>query len=96
VDADGLVARRNVERHAATGKLDVDYVATLSADAVPALDRLPEPVRSCALSLHADRLDESSGGWGAANVARARARDILTARPATSCAYPPRRGDRRS
>lgn len=37
VDVDGLIARHNLERAAATGVLDEYYLTTLSLDAVPAL-----------------------------------------------------------
>ena len=50
VDPDGFVAERNVERYQSTGRIDVVYLQQLSADAVPAVDRLPEPVRSCVLA----------------------------------------------
>ena len=39
-----------MQRYAETGRIDLDYLRGLSADAVPALDRLPEPLRSCALA----------------------------------------------
>ena len=45
----GYVAERNVERYLETGKIDWAYLATLSADAVPALERLPADVRHCVL-----------------------------------------------
>jgi Domain of unknown function (DUF4173) len=57
---------------------DLAYVATLSADAVPVLDRLTEPIRSCAL---AGRTGQVDGGWLSASVARERAADLLAARP---------------
>lgn len=44
------VAEQNVQRSAATGTVDVSYLAGLSADAAPVLATLPEPVRSCALT----------------------------------------------
>ena len=39
-----------MDRYQATGKIDLDYLQGLSADAVPVLDTLPEPQRSCVLS----------------------------------------------
>ena len=86
VNADAFVARRNVARYAAGDAIDTFYLAELGADAVPELDRLPEPARSCALRGAATRLDRlAAGGWRGANLARARARDVLAARPAGPC-----------
>jgi hypothetical protein len=75
INPDGFVADRNVDRFTATGKLDVAYLQVLSTDAVPAVDRLPEPQRSCALS--GIRRDDT--GWAGWNIGRARAKDILAA-----------------
>jgi hypothetical protein len=83
VDADGLVASRNVDRALAGAQVDTAHLGELSADAVPALDRLPEPQRSCALAPVARRLAEggADGGWAAANAARSAARSLLAQRP---------------
>ncbi|WP_425585006.1 DUF4173 domain-containing protein [Streptomyces vastus] len=83
---DGLVAERNVERYEATskdgeGKFDVDYARGLSADAVPALDKLEEPLRSCALEPIARELKKENKPWYATSWGEARARDILEDRP---------------
>jgi hypothetical protein len=83
VDADGLVAGRNVDRALAGAQVDTDYLGGLSADAVPELDRLPEPQRSCALAPVAQRLaDTADRGWAGANAARRTARALLAERPA--------------
>jgi hypothetical protein len=66
VDADALVARRNVERFADSGRIDTAYLSRLSADAVPALDRLPEPQRFLRLRRIAAALAEDDGGWASA------------------------------
>ncbi|WP_433605948.1 DUF4153 domain-containing protein [Prescottella agglutinans] len=82
LNPDGYIAERNVQRYADTGRLDVAYLQRLSVDAVPALDRLPEPARSCAL------LGVDVGGSAAGfdyNAARARAHEILEARPIGPC-----------
>lgn len=80
-DPDARIAARNVERFAATGDLDRDYLSRLSSDAVPALQRLPEPDRSCVL--RSRRLSEDGvAGW---NVARSRARASLVDRPPAEC-----------
>jgi hypothetical protein len=81
-DPDARIAERNVERFAATGDLDGRYLAELSADAVPALDRLPEPERSCVLW---ERAGLAADSWVEANLSRARARDVLEERPIRSC-----------
>ncbi|MFY1618404.1 DUF4153 domain-containing protein [Micromonospora sp. WMMD736] len=75
VNPDRLIADRNVDRYLETGRLDADYVSGLSADAVPALARLPEPMRICALSRLAADLPRD-GLW-ATNVGRERARPEL-------------------
>lgn len=78
INPDGFIADRNVARFEATGKIDVAYLQQLSADAVPALDRLREPMRSC--SLHGIAVTEDGGiaGW---NFGRDRARSLLADRP---------------
>lgn len=82
VDADGMVASRNVDRALAGAQVDTAYLGELSADAVPALDRLPEPQRSCALTPVAQRLAETADdGWAGANAARSAARSLLAERP---------------
>ncbi len=74
INADGFVADRNVARFEATGKLDTAYLQGLSADAVPAIARLPEPLRSCVLGGLVVDEDGGPGGW---NYGRDRAREIL-------------------
>ncbi|WP_214408529.1 DUF4153 domain-containing protein [Sphaerisporangium fuscum] len=64
------------------GRLDAAYLSDLGAEAVPVVDRLPEPARSCLLSRMGivGRLGvpDSWQGW---NLARERARDVLRDRP---------------
>ncbi|WP_211592132.1 DUF4153 domain-containing protein [Microbispora sp. H10836] len=80
-DPDARVAEtqltiRGVER------LDHGYLGDLGAEAVPILDRLPEPDRSCVLSdvvaVNGLREPDPWNGW---NLARARAREVLERRP---------------
>ncbi|MEU7583090.1 DUF4173 domain-containing protein [Streptomyces sp. NPDC041068] len=78
---DGLIAERNVQRYEETGKFDFDYTRQLSADAVPALDKLPEPQRSCAIKPIADGLGTERGPWYATSLGESRARRIIEARP---------------
>jgi hypothetical protein len=64
LDPDRFIAERNIDRFQRTGALDLRYLSQLSRDAVPALDRLPEPLRSCALAgVLAD--DRDPGEWRA-------------------------------
>lgn len=84
LNPDGFIAERNVTRFEQTGKIDAWYLSGLSADAVPALDRLPEPHRSCALQQIHYRLREDEPAAGA-NLARRKAREILEKRPAGTC-----------
>jgi Domain of unknown function (DUF4173) len=73
---DGRVAQRNVERWQRTGNLDVAYLQGLSADAVPALAGLPDPLRARVLAPFEDRLSASEP-LTSANYARHRARRLL-------------------
>lgn len=82
ISPDGLIAEQNVQRYRDDHSIDVAYLKDLSADAVPALDTLPEPLRSCALlgierSLRSDDVPWYATSWG-----EARARDILKRHPA--------------
>ncbi len=70
---DGRIATSAVERFARTGELDVNALSQLSADALPAIARLPSaPENLVADSLRA-RLRRPDGPAGL-NLARARAR----------------------
>ncbi|MFJ2210682.1 DUF4153 domain-containing protein [Streptomyces sp. NPDC101062] len=80
VSPDALVAERNVQRYEDTEKIDTEYFRELSADAVPALDRLPEPLRSCALRGIALDLEGEDKPWYATSLAESRARDLLAKR----------------
>ncbi|HEX4817488.1 MAG TPA: DUF4153 domain-containing protein [Nonomuraea sp.] len=81
VNPDLRVAYTQVEVRGVT-KMDSDYLGDLGAEAVPALDRLPEPQRSCVLAdvVEANGLDRPDP-WNGWNLARAEARDLLAARP---------------
>lgn len=75
LDPDRFIAERNIERWESSGKLDLTYLGRLSADAVPALERLPETLRRCAMAEAASDLAAYQGdGWTGWNLARARAR----------------------
>ncbi|MFG1862601.1 DUF4153 domain-containing protein [Microbispora bryophytorum] len=88
-DPDARVAEtqltvRGVER------LDHGYLSELGAEAVPILDRLPEPDRSCVLSDVVAVNDlwrpDPWNGW---NLARARAREVLERRPVVRTGHCP-------
>ncbi|MFB6582717.1 DUF4173 domain-containing protein [Streptomyces sp. NPDC056402] len=82
---DGMIAERNVARFEADAKIDLSYFQSLSADAVPALDRLPEPQRSCALRGINDEMAEAGDvPWYAMSMGEYRARQILRERPVTA------------
>jgi Domain of unknown function (DUF4173) len=73
---DARIADRNVDRWRETGRIDLVYLDGLSADAAPALSRLPEPMRTMALGGIADGLAEDEP-WSSANLSRNRARSLL-------------------
>ncbi|MFE3792887.1 DUF4153 domain-containing protein [Streptomyces goshikiensis] len=79
---DGMVAERNVTRFQQDAKIDLAYLQSLSADAAPALDRLPEPQRSCALrGINDDLAEAGDVPWYAMSLGEYRARKILRERP---------------
>lgn len=78
---DAIVAEQNVARFERSQQIDLRNVRTLSADAVPALDRLPEPQRTCALELIRTDLADHPVPWYASSRSAARARELLAARP---------------
>ncbi|MFD6181625.1 DUF4153 domain-containing protein [Streptomyces goshikiensis] len=79
---DGMVAERNVARFQQDAKIDLAYFQSLSADAAPALDRLPEPQRSCALrGINDDLAEAGDVPWYAMSLGEYRARKILRERP---------------
>lgn len=82
---DAFIAGRNVERFEETGKIDLAYLQRLSADAAPALARLPEPERSCALQDLRYELGESESLWSL-NLARDTAREVLNNTPESASA----------
>ena len=70
---DALAASANVHRYAATGKVDLDYLARLSDDAVPALTGLPADDRVTVLAPRRAKDDP----WYAVSIARLRAAAAL-------------------
>ncbi|GCE75828.1 DUF4153 domain-containing protein [Cellulomonas biazotea] len=80
LDPDALIVRHNTTADLDV-PLDVAYLQGLSADAVPAMDAVDEPLRSCLLG--GATVDEPEGGFGW-NLARQRAWQVEDARHATS------------
>jgi hypothetical protein len=77
LDPDAYIARRDVDRYERTGKVDLAYLGSLSADAVPALMKLPEGLRGCAVDPILQRLQSVHDHWYDGNVSRSRARDAV-------------------
>lgn len=69
------VARQNIERYQATGKLDLDYLSTLGADATPVIEQgLPADLARCVVSRqYSPQVTDDWLGW---NLGRARAADV--------------------
>ncbi len=74
-DPDRRIGERNVERFAQTGQIDTDYMQSLSADATPALIRLPRRLHRMAFAEVGTRTDDD--GLPGFNLARTRARNLL-------------------
>ncbi|MGF1652778.1 MAG: DUF4153 domain-containing protein [Actinomycetales bacterium] len=86
---EALAAAANVARFEETGRIDTAYLATLSADAVPAVSRLPRAQRCEVfldmagsgvgrdLDLTPDDLLGADDPWYAVNASRASARSVL-------------------
>ncbi|OLB78161.1 MAG: hypothetical protein AUI14_14300 [Actinobacteria bacterium 13_2_20CM_2_71_6] len=87
VNPDAYIARTIIARFQHDGHLDAGYLSGLSADAIPAIARLPEPYRSCVLAGMADR-PSTVDRWYAFNAGRRTARAILAARPVPKDAQP--------
>ncbi|GIF69804.1 hypothetical protein Ais01nite_78390 [Asanoa ishikariensis] len=85
VNPDRFIADRNVDRFLATGRIDLIYLSSLSADAAPALNRLPDHERACVIWRIANGLDSSPDDWRSFNLARHEARQSLAERPADDC-----------
>lgn len=78
INPEGWVAQQNIDRFEATGKLDLDYLASLGPDAVPTIvNGLPEDLERCIVtrpdSVQGDDLLE----W---NAGRSRASDAELSR----------------
>ncbi len=74
INPEAWVAKQNIERYEATGKIDWTYLQTLSDDALPTLAKLPDDQVLCAVMSHEAG---KTGDWLEWNVGRARASAIL-------------------
>ncbi|GAA1039590.1 DUF4173 domain-containing protein [Virgisporangium ochraceum] len=84
LNPDRMIADRNIDRFQATGKIDATYLETLSPDAAPAIDRLPEPMRTCALREIVRQLRADGDTWSEYNRSR-RAALALPLNPRAVC-----------
>ncbi len=75
INPDAWIARHNIDRYEQSGKLDWQYLATLSFDAVPTLKDLPADLQACVFSYSAD--EAFSDDWLEWNLGRARAREAF-------------------
>ena len=82
LNPDGFIAERNIERFEKTGKVDMYYLSSLSADAVPALAEVGAVDLACALDGRMSERDD----WLAWNLGRARAYDALESRTGSGAA----------
>jgi hypothetical protein len=83
INPDAFVAHENIQRFRSTGKLDVAYLGSLSADATPALgglldnrDRQVQKSAAYQLYMQQQVADQSDQSWQAFNVSRHRAQEI--------------------
>ncbi|MEV0769064.1 DUF4153 domain-containing protein [Nocardia salmonicida] len=67
-----LVAERNIDRWQTSGRLDADYLSNLSPDILPALDPLPDNLRTRIETPVLDDLDDDQ--WWSWNWSRSSAR----------------------
>ena len=89
INPDATIARENVQRFKETGRVDAQYLSTLSVDAAGAFGALTPIQRDCLLREIGER--ESTGGWISFNFARdAASEELAKARrtPEELCVYP--------
>jgi hypothetical protein len=87
-DPDARIAERNVTRYEHSGRIDPCYLRLLSADAAPALARLPRPLAVRVTARMRAPLHRSDGVTGA-NLGRSRARAALAGLPIAGSGTPP-------
>jgi hypothetical protein len=85
VNPDQLIAQQNVDRFYRTGNVDLAYLAGLSEDAVPAVQKLPARERDCVLRTMADWTSgQGRDEWHEWNLGRAQGRAVLDQLPAAT------------
>jgi len=85
VNPDQLIAQQNVDRFYRTGNVDLAYLAGLSEDAVPAVQKLPARERDCVLRTMADWTSgQGRDEWHEWNLGRAQGRAVLEQLPAAT------------
>ncbi|MFI9503240.1 DUF4153 domain-containing protein [Nocardia sp. NPDC052566] len=72
LNPEALIADKNIDRAEHGKRLDTDYLTTLSPDVLPALERLPEPLRTTVLIEFRDKVGHDT--WQSWNLSRANAR----------------------
>jgi hypothetical protein len=77
VGPDQFIAAQDVARYQRTGQIDTIYLSALSADAAPALSRLPEPLRERVLASVECRIEGQPDDWRSWNAGRSRARALI-------------------
>ncbi len=78
LNPDRFIADQNVTRYEETGRIDLEYLSSLSADAVPALYRLPAELQPCVLGhIARDLTAAGPDSWNEWNLGRAEARRLL-------------------
>jgi hypothetical protein len=84
INPDRFIARRNIQRFNATGKIDTAYLKDLSEDAIPAIaqlltagDRDVQREAASLLYLQERKMIDQPDDWMAANLGRQRARDVV-------------------
>jgi hypothetical protein len=75
---DLYIAEHNIARAAAPVGIDWEYLGELSADAYPALVRLPDEQFACATRFTAELGEDDWLEW---NLSRERTRDLMADRP---------------
>lgn len=88
LNPEAIIARQNIKHFARTGKLDTMYLNQLSADAVPALlplldhpdQQIRQDIGYILYETKQQLLEKNKDVWQEANLARARARNLLNNR----------------
>ena len=78
---DGLIADRNVARYEQTDRIDTTYLSNLSADAVPALDRLDPAGARTARWPRSPTASTEPDDWRGWSYGREHAREMLRRNP---------------